>query len=286
MHRPADEAQGVDVDPDDRGDRGSGARSASQAAVGRVWSVEDPERGPVREAQESQSGCFRRECSERPGRSGSRQVSGDGRTSVESAADSGAAGAAGGAVVAAGGAGLAAGGAAWAVTGAEADSARDAATDGDGGAGTAGTAGGPGSGGVGAGGAGGDPTGALVAAAGAVSPPPMPGAAAEEGVPVAAGVPVTAGSSVTGASGRSSPDVADEGADEGAVVQVEDTASSAPSVATAGSPMDDDEPATDVDESYGRGLDGRSGCDVCGPRSATAVAAPVTIVPSARRTLR
>jgi hypothetical protein len=92
------------------------------------------------------------------------------------------------------------------------------------------------------------PTFVLVADAWAVLSPPVPGAAAGDGVPGDACVSVDAGSSVTGAAGRSWPDGAD------GAPALEDTASSAPSVATAGSPMDDDEPATQVDESYGRGL--------------------------------
>ena len=92
------------------------------------------------------------------------------------------------------------------------------------------------------------PTVVLVADAWAVLSPPVPGAAAGDGVPGDASVSVDAGSSVTGAAGRWWPDGAD------GAPALEDTASSAPSVATAGSPMDDDEPATHVDESYGRGL--------------------------------
>jgi hypothetical protein len=97
------------------------------------------------------------------------------------------------------------------------------------------------------------PSVVLVADAWAVLSSPVPGAAAGDAVPGDAGVGVDAGSSVTGAAGRSWPDGAD-GADGGTAPQLEDTASSAPSVATAGSPMDDDDPATHVDESYGRGL--------------------------------
>ena len=78
--------------------------------------------------------------------------------------------------------------------------------------------------------------------------PPVPGAAAGDGVPGDACVSVDAGSSVTGAAGRPWPDGA------AGAPALEDAASSAPSGATAGSPMDDDEPATQVDESYGRGL--------------------------------
>ena len=92
------------------------------------------------------------------------------------------------------------------------------------------------------------PTVVLVADAWAVLSPPAPGAAAGDGVPGDACVSVDAGSSVTGAAGRWWPDGAD------GAPALEDTAASAPSVATAGSPMDDDEPATHVDESYGRGL--------------------------------
>lgn len=94
------------------------------------------------------------------------------------------------------------------------------------------------------------PTVVLVADAWAVLSSPVPGAVAGEGVPGDACVSVDAGSSVTGAAGRSWP----VGAVGASALEVEDTASSAPSVATAGSPMDDDEPATQVDESYGRGL--------------------------------
>ena len=104
--------------------------------------------------------------------------------------------------------------------------------------------------GDGAGAGAGVPTLVLVAAAWAVLSPPAPGATAGDGVPGDAGVPVDAGSSVTGAAGGSWTD----GADGAPALEVEDMVSSAPSGATAASPMDDDEPATHVDESYGRGL--------------------------------